>query len=205
MFKNKTIEEFKNDLKSEAAVPGGGAVAALCSSLACALASMVGRLTQDKKGYEEVSEQVKGIIVEYDRHAAEFLDLIDEDGGSFQKVLDAFAMPKSTDEEKAARTAAIQNGLKYAAEVPLKVAEKANSLFDTFIFLAEKGNQNAKSDILVGAMLARTSVLSALLNVKINLASIKDQAYVAEMTKRVDAIEKHALDKEAAILSNVTF
>lgn len=205
MFQNKTIEEFKNELKSEAAVPGGGAVAALCSSLACALASMVGRLTQDKKGYEEVSEKVKEIITEYDRHAAEFLDLIDEDGGSFQKVLDAFAMPKTTDEEKAARTAAIQNGLKYAAEVPLKVAEKANSLFDTFIFLAEKGNQNAKSDILVGAMLARTSVLSALLNVKINLASIKDQTYVADMTKRVDAIEKHALDKEAEILSNVTF
>lgn len=205
MFRNKTIEEFKNELKSEAAVPGGGAVAALCSSLACALVSMVGRLTQDKKGYEEVSEQVKEIIAEYDLHAAEFLDLIDEDGGSFQKVLDAFAMPKGTDEEKAARTDAIQNGLKYAAEVPLKVAEKANSLFDTFIFLAEKGNQNAKSDILVGAMLARTSVLSALLNVKINLASIKDQDYVASMTKRVEAIEKHALDKEAEILSNVTF
>lgn len=200
MLKDLKIEEFVKRLASSEPVPGGGAVAALCSSLGCALAAMVARLTDGKKGYEEEQATVSEMVRRYDGIADEFLVLMEEDVEAFNKVMAAFGMPKSDDEEKKRRTAAIQDALRGAAEVPMKVAEKSASLFEVFAYLVQKGNRNAQSDALVGAMMARSAVLGALFNVKINLDSIKDASYVQEMREKVDALELLAVTKEREIV-----
>lgn len=201
MLKNLVIKDFKDQLASSEPVPGGGAVAALASSLSCALGSMVANLTVGKKGYEEHDQKMQEVIDQMEKSSDEFLDLIDEDANSFSGVMEAFKLPKGTEEEKAARTAKIQEGMKHAAEVPLKIADKMDALFDIFDYLVLNGNKNAQTDSLVGAMLARTAILSALYNVKINLLSIKDSAYVENLKKEIARIEKHATEREKLILA----
>lgn len=200
MLKDLKVEEFISQLASSEPVPGGGAVAALCSSLGCALASMVARLTVGKKGYEAEGEKASAIIGDFDKRAESFQMLIEEDVQAFNKVMDAFGMPKSTDEEKKQRTTAVQLALKGAAEVPLKVAEKSAELFDTFAYLVRHGNQNAQSDALVGTMMARNAVLAALFNVRINLESIKDEEYVGQMSEKVRVLEELAISREREIV-----
>ena len=114
--------------------------------------------------------------------------------------MNALGMPKNTDEEKAARKEAMQNGLKEAAEVPLAVAETALKIFHVAGAVVERGNANAVTDGLVASMMARTAVLSALLNVKINLDSIKDEEFVARMAEKVAELEKAAMDGEKAVM-----
>lgn len=194
------ISEFVEKLASSEPVPGGGAVAALCSSLACALASMVARLTAGKKGYEEAFEKAEQIVKDFDRKADAFQRLMEEDVVAFDKVMDAFGLPKVTDEEKKARTSAIQEALKGAAEVPMKVAEESAELFDTLEYLVHHGNKNAQSDALVGTMMARNAVIGALFNVKINLDSIKDAAYVEKMSEKVKKLEDIAIQREKQIV-----
>ncbi len=179
---------------------GGGSVAALCSAVACSLAAMVARLTSGKKGYEEHSASALEIIDKCDSLAGEFLLFMEEDAEAFDKVMSAFGLPKASDDEKKARTAAIQNALKGAAEIPMKVAEKSAALFDTLEFLVKHGNSNAKSDALVGTMMARTAVLGALFNVRINLESIKDQEFVAEMSEKAGILEDLAQKREREIV-----
>ncbi len=200
MLKDLTVEEFNKKLSSSAPVPGGGSVAALCSSVACSLAAMVGNLTHGKKAYAEVSEQAKELAEKYEVLSAEFLQLIDEDARVFDKVMDAYGLPKETEEEKAVRKERIQSTLKEAALVPLKVAQKSGELFEAFEFLAEKGNKNAKSDALVGTMMLRTGILAALMNVDINLSSIKDEHFVKETAAEADILRKLAVDREAKII-----
>ncbi len=200
MLKDLTVEEFNKKLSSSAPVPGGGSVAALCSSVACSLAAMVGNLTCGKKAYAEVSDQAKELAEKYEALSGEFLQLIDEDAEVFDKVMDAYGLPKETEEEKALRKEQIQSTLKEAALVPLKVARTSSELFDAFEFLVEKGNKNAKSDALVGAMMLRTGILAALMNVDINLSSIKDEAFVKETAAEADKLRTLAVDREAKII-----
>lgn len=200
MLNQLQIRDFVNKLASSDPVPGGGAVAALCSSLACALGSMVARLTVGKKGYEQHFEKSDAVIVDFDAKASEFQALMEEDVAAFDLVMAAFGMPKSTDEEKKLRTEHIQKALKGAAEVPMKVAEKSADLFDTLEYLVKNGNQNAQSDALVGTMMARNAVISALFNVKINLDSIKDEMYVSQMREKVDRLERETLEREKQIV-----
>lgn len=200
MLNSLKVNEFVEKLASSEPVPGGGAVAALCSSLACALASMVGRLTAGKKGYEGEFEKAEAIVKDFDQRTNEFQFLMEEDVVAFDKVMDAFGLPKSNDEEKKARTAAIQEALKGAAEVPMKVAEKSAELFDTLEYLVHHGNKNAQSDVLVGTMMARNAVLGALFNVKINLDSIKDASYVEMMSEKVKKLEDIAVQREKQIV-----
>ncbi len=202
MLKNLNIQEFTRTLSSDAPVPGGGSVAALSSAIGCSLVAMVGNLTVGKKKYEEVSEEAGKIAASYEKLSDEFLDLIDEDAQVFDKVMDAYGMPKASDEEKAARTEAIQSSLKEAALVPLKVAKKSAELFDSCEFLVKNGNKNAKSDVLVAAMMLRTGVLAALMNVDINLGSIKDEAFVKETAAEADKLRELAIRREQEILSN---
>lgn len=200
MLKNKTVVQFAEALASSDPVPGGGSVAALCSSIACSLASMVARLTAGKKGYEEHDSKSREIIEKFDALSTEFLDLMQEDAAAFDRVMAAFGLPKASDEEKKHRTASIQDALKGAAEVPLRVAEKSAELFDTLEYLVKNGNKNAGSDALVGTMMARTAVLGAIFNVRINLDSIKDEAFVADMSKKAAALEKTAHEREREIV-----
>lgn len=200
MLKDLGLQAFINQLESSEPVPGGGSVAALSSALASALSGMVANLTVGKKNYEEVSDQMTAVAAKMADHKQTFVDLIDKDANSFDSVMKAYKLPKETDEEKANRSQSIQDGMKYAASVPLEVAEKTAVLFDDIAFLVKSGNANAQTDALVAAMMTRTAILSALYNVKINLGSIKDEAYVDAMKIRVKALEKMAIQREAEIL-----
>ena len=195
------LQAFINQLESSEPVPGGGSVAALSSALASALAAMVANLTVGKKNYEDVSEEMDMIAQKMSAHKQTFVDMIDKDANSFDSVMKAYKLPKETDEEKAHRNGLIQEGMKYAASVPLEVAEKTAVLFDDLAVLVKSGNKNAQTDALVAAMMARTAILSALYNVKINLGSIKDDAYVSEMKVKVKALETMAVLREQEILA----
>ena len=201
MLKDLGLQAFINQLESSEPVPGGGSVAALSSALSSALAAMVANLTVGKKNYEDVSDEMSAIASKMSVHKQTFVDLIDKDANSFDSVMKAFKLPKETDEEKSHRNTLIQDGMKYAASVPLEVAEKSADLFDDLAKLVKSGNKNAQTDALVAAMMARTAILSALYNVKINLGSIKDEAYVAQMKEKVAALEQLAIDREKEILS----
>lgn len=200
MLKELGLQDFLAKLQSNDPVPGGGSVAALSSALASSLAAMVANLTVGKKNYEAVSDKMEKIAEEMSANNQQFVDFIDKDATSFDSVMQAFKLPKETDEEKAHRTAKIQEGMKYAASVPLEVAEKTCELFDAIEILVKEGNQNAQTDGLVAAMMARTAVLSALYNVKINLGSIKDEAFVSAMREKVQHLEETAIERESAIL-----
>lgn len=200
MLKELGLQDFLAKLQSNDPVPGGGSVAALSSALASSLAAMVANLTVGKKNYEAVSDKMAKIAEEMSANNQQFVDFIDKDATSFDSVMQAFKLPKETDEEKAHRTAKIQEGMKYAASVPLEVAEKTCELFDAIEILVKEGNQNAQTDGLVAAMMARTAVLSALYNVKINLGSIKDEAFVSAMREKVQHLEETAIERESAIL-----
>lgn len=203
MLINKNITDFVATTASNEPVPGGGSIAALAGALSAALAEMVANLTIGKKKYVEVEEEMKSIAKVLEEKRQALIELIDRDATSFDDVMKAFKLPKETDEEKAARTAAIQEGTKYAASVPLETARVAYSIMEFAESVVLKGNTNAVTDGAVSAMMARTAVLSALMNVKINLGSIKDEAFVEEMTKEVEALEEKAIQKEAEILGKV--
>ena len=197
-LKNLSVEEFAAVTGSDAPAPGGGSVAALAGGLGAALAEMVANLTIGKAKYADVEEEMKGLAAEGAALRKELIDSIQKDTESFTAYMNALGMPKNTDEEKAARKEAMQNGLKEAAEVPLAVAETALKIFHVAGAVVERGN--AVTDGLVASMMARTAVLSALLNVKINLGSIKDEEFVARMAAKVAELEKAAMDGEKAVM-----
>ncbi|MBM7562381.1 cyclodeaminase/cyclohydrolase family protein [Fusibacter tunisiensis] len=205
MLKEMYLKDFLSQTASSDPVPGGGSVAALSSALAAALSAMVANLTVGKKNYESVSEEMETIVHQMVAYKDAFVDLIDKDANSFDGVMQAFKMPKETDAEKLARSNRIQEETKYAASVPLEVAKKTSELFDMIEALVQKGNKNAQTDALVAAMMARTAILSALYNVKINLGSIKDAEFVAGMNKEVEALESYAIRKESEILKQASF
>lgn len=200
MLKDMYLQDFIKQLESNEPVPGGGSVAALSSALASALAGMVANLTVGKKNYEEVSEKMQEIASQMSAYGTHFVDMIDKDANSFDGVMKAFKLPKESDEEKALRTETIQKEMKYAASVPYQVAEKTAELFEGIEVLVKEGNKNAETDALVAAMMARTAILSALYNVKINLGSIKDEVFVAEMKEKVARLETLAKQRETEIL-----
>lgn len=201
-MKKMTLEVFCAATASNEPAPGGGSVAALAGALAASLAEMVAQLTIGKKGYEDAADEMNALIPQAAALRAELLDEITRDSTSFNAYMDALALPKNTDEEKDVRRQAMQEALKKAAEVPLCVAETAAKIMPMAAVLVKKGNSNAVTDGLVSAMMTRTAVLGALLNVKINLGSIKDEAYVAEMKKKIRQIETDIIDSEAAVLAS---
>lgn len=201
MLSEMTIDGFLEALSSDAPVPGGGSVAALSAALAASLSAMVANLTVGKKGYEAHFEAMQDIVDRMQGHRRDFCEWIDTDAHAFDGVMRAYKMPKRTDEEKQRRSEAIQTEMKRAAEVPLEVAERIVPLFDDLKVLVAFGNRNAETDALVAAMMARTAILSALYNVKINLGAIKDSAYVKHLEERVLELEHMAVDKEKEILA----
>ncbi|HWP52330.1 MAG TPA: cyclodeaminase/cyclohydrolase family protein [Clostridia bacterium] len=200
-MKNMTLEVFCATTASNEPAPGGGSVAALAGALAASLAEMVAQLTVGKKGYETVVDEMTALIPQAAALRTELLDEITRDSTSFNAYMDAMALPKETEEEKAVRRQAMQDALKKAAEVPLCVAVTAAKIMPMANILVKKGNANAVTDGLVSAMMTRTAVLGALLNVKINLGSIKDEVYVSEMKEKILQIETDIIKDEAAVLA----
>lgn len=201
-LKDLTIEEFAKVTASDAPAPGGGSVAAAAGSLAAALAEMVANLTIGKEKYAEAENEMRELAGKGQAVREKLIADIQRDGSSFNLYMAALRMPKDTEEEKTARREAMQRGLKEAAMVPLSVAETAAEIFPLAEAAVARGNANAVTDGLVSAMMARTAVLSALLNVKINLNSIKDEAFRADMEKQVKRLEKTASEYEAKILKS---
>lgn len=200
-MKNMTIEAFAQLTASNKPVPGGGSISALAGALAAALAEMVAGLTIGKKKYAEVEDEMKAVVAPMRKLQEQLLLDIQRDSESFDLYMQALTLPKETEEEKAARTAAMQEGLKAAVKVPLSVANAAYEILPVAELMVNKGNQTAVTDALVATMLARTAALGALFNVKINLQSIKDEAFVAETSKEVEALERKTVDFEKKILA----
>lgn len=203
MLADMNIKAFLEETASSSPVPGGGSVAALSAGLAAALTAMVANLTIGKKNYEGVEEEMKAIAERAAMIRLKFVADIDRDSDAFNEVMAAFKLPKATEEETEARKAAIQQATKKASLVPLEVARDAFGLMESITAVVEKGNKNAVTDGAVAAMMARTAVLSALYNVKINLGSIKDQSFVDEVSKEVAALEANAISMEKEILAKV--
>lgn len=199
-LKNLSVEEFVSVTASDAPAPGGGSVAALAGALGAALAEMVTNLTIGKEKYADVEAEMKELSAKAAEVRNELIEGIQKDTESFNQYMAALKLPKGTDEEKAVRREAMQNGLKAAAKVPLEVAETAAKIFPIAEVVVKRGNSNAVTDGLVAAMMARTAVIGALFNVKINLGSIKDEAFVAELAAKVAELEKLAVESEMAIL-----
>lgn len=203
MLADMNVKEFLKETASSAPVPGGGSIAALSGAISAALTEMVSNLTIGKKGYEEAEAEMKEISEKAAAFREELVADIDRDSNSFNEVMAAFKLPKNTEEEIAARKAAIQEGYKKAALVPLEVAKRAFDMFEIIAKVVEKGNKNAVTDGAVSAMMARTAVLSALYNVKINIGSIKDEAFVKEVSAEVERLETKAVELEKEILNKV--
>lgn len=203
MFKELTIDQFIEKLSSDSPVPGGGSAAALAGATAAGLIAMVASLTAGKSGYEEHWDEMTSIRQEMEQARDFFLNAMDEDAGSYAKVIDCFKMPKDTDEEKACRLQAIQDSLYGAAVIPLQIAEKAAELFRFAEIVIEKGNKNAASDGAVAALMARTTVRGALYNVRINASSLKDPESKAELLKKADSLERRCIDAESQVLKQV--
>ena len=199
-LKNLSVEEFAAVTASDAPAPGGGSVSALAGALGAALAEMVANLTVGKAKYAEVEDEMKELSAKGAEIRSELIAGIQKDTESFTMYMNALGMPKDTDEQKAVRREAMQNGLKEAAKVPLEVAETAAKIFPIAEAVVKRGNTNAVTDGLVASMMARTAVIGALFNVKINLGSIKDEAFVADMAAKVKALEELAITSEQAIL-----
>ena len=200
-FTLNSCREFVEVLASNAPVPGGGGAAALVGAIGTALGNMVGSLTVGKKKYADVEEEMKAAAEPMKAVCAQLLDDIKRDSESFDQYMQALTLPKETEEEKEARTEAMQNGLKAAVEVPLSVAKAACGILPYAETMVVKGNRTAVTDALVATMMARTAVLGAGFNVKINLESIKDQEYVDRIGKEVAELEKQAIEQEKKILA----
>ena len=178
-----TCGTFLEELASKAPTPGGGAASALCGAVAAALTAMLANLTVGKAGREELTA------------------LADDDAAVFGKFMAAYKMPKTTDVEKAARTAAIQQAAVAAADVPMQIAEKSMEVLLLARRIIVTGNPNAISDGTVSAIVARAALRSALYNVKINLGLIKDAAYVEQAAAKMQTLEAKALETEAFVLA----
>lgn len=181
MFKDMKIEEFMESLSSASPAPGGGTAAALAGSAASALLAMYSNLTAGKKKYEDVDGLFREMAKKAETQGVRFRELMDADARAFDKVMKAYAMAKETEEEKQVRSAAIQEALKKAASVPLETASLALEVLEAANEVAPKGNVNAITDIATASLLADAAIRGALLNVFINLSSIKDAKVVDEM------------------------
>ena len=194
------VIDFVAATASKEPTPGGGAIAALTAATGAALAEMVANLTVGKKGYEAVQPEMEALQVKAEEIRNRMLELSQADADVFNIFMNALGLPKNTDEEKAARTAAIQQAYKDAAMVPFEIGELANQIFDLAELASRKGNQNLITDGIIAAINARAAVKSAFLNVRINLSGIKDESFVAELISKMYAIEKDLDVKESSII-----
>ena len=175
---NLSVESFVDEVSSSSPAPGGGSVSALSGSLGAALMSMVANLTYNKKGYEEYNQRISDIGISAQKLKKDLLILIDEDTRAFDGIMNAFRMPKKTDEEKTARLKAVDLATKNAIDTPISIMSKCKNLFDIIEDLVKYGNKNSFSDAAVALELIHSAIRGAYYNVKINLKDIEDDEYI---------------------------
>lgn len=197
------LTDFADETASESPAPGGGSISAYVGALGASLATMVANLSSHKVGWDDRWEEFSAWAEKGEIIKSTLVKLVDEDTRAFNKIMTAFALPKSTDEEKEARTVAIQEATKYAIDVPFKVMETAYDSLGVIKAMAETGNPNSVSDAGVGALCARTAVMGAFMNVRINATGYDDKTYVDSIVAKGKEIEKEAMAIEAEIVSIV--
>lgn len=188
MSNDQTIQSFLDALASSASTPGGGGAAALAGAMGAALVSMVCNLTIGKEKFAAVEGQMQQILAQSESLRTQLTGMMAEDEAAFDLVMSAYRLPKNSDEEKAARTAAIQDASKKATLVPLAAARACAAVIDLCPPTADMGNPNVISDAGVAVLCAQAGLKSAALNVLINLGAIKDQAFVAQQRAELDNI-----------------
>ncbi|HLO60631.1 MAG TPA: glutamate formimidoyltransferase [Bacteroidales bacterium] len=198
-----TVTDFANETASESPAPGGGSVSATLGALGASLAAMVANLSSHKAGWDERWKEFSDYAEKCMAVQHDLLVMVDEDTRAFDGVMKAIGMPKSTDAEKAERQAMLQDATKYALEVPLKVMRRTLDSFELIKAMAEKGNPNSVSDAGVGALCARSAVLGAGLNVKINAEGLLDKEFVKKVLDEAASIEESAIRQEKEILDIV--
>ena len=198
-----TCKDFANETASESAAPGGGSISAYMGALGAALATMVANLSAHKRGWDERWEEFSKVAEEGQVVMNELLHLVDEDTAAFNKIMDVFAMPKTTPEEKAARAEAMEAATLYATQVPLRTMKAATRAFPVIMAMAQKGNPASASDAGVGALAARAAVRGADMNVRINAAGLKNREVAEALIAEAAELVKHAEEQEMAILEIV--
>ena len=200
---SKNLEDFADETASESPAPGGGSVAAYIGALGVSLGTMVANLSSHKKGWDERWEEFSNWAEKGQQYKNELVKLVDADTKAFNKIMNAFGLPKGTDEEKVFRRKAIQEATKEAIEVPFAVMQNAFASMEVIKAMAETGNPNSVSDAGVGALCARSAVMGAFLNVKINAAGYDDKNFVNDILTKGKEIENKTIALENEILKIV--
>ena len=196
-----TVKDFAEETASESMAPGGGSIAAYVGALGVSLGTMVANLSAHKPGWDEQWEFYSKWAVKGQKYKNELLFLVDEDTNAFNKIIGGFRMPKSNETEIRVRNEAIENATKYATEIPFKVMETAYQSMEVMISMSKEGLQNSLSDAGVGALCARTAVIGAYFNVRINAKDIKDRAFAEKILSDAKSIYQNAIIKEQEIIS----
>ena len=200
---NMPLNDFADETASESPAPGGGSIAAYIGSLGVSLGTMVANLSSHKKGWDDRWEEFSNWAEKGQAYKDELLRLVDADTKAFNGIMHAMSLPKGTEEEKAARGKAINEATKFAIEIPFKVMQTSYDSMEVIKAMAESGNSNSVSDAGVGALCARSAVMGAFMNVRINAAGYDDKAFVNDVVSRGREIEDKAKVKEAEILEIV--
>jgi len=191
MLTERTVCQFLDEIASNSPAPGGGSVAALSGAVGAALTSMVCNLTIGKKKYADVQEEISAVLDQSERLRKEMTELIDKDTEAFNMVMAAFGLPKSNEQEQAARNAAIQEATKEATLVPLSVMSLCEQSLHLAATVAAKGNRNSASDAGVSALMLQASCAGAALNVRINLGGLADTVFVQQISTKYKDISRH--------------
>lgn len=203
MDTSKTLQNYLDELSSNSPTPGGGNVASLCGALSSSLATMVCNLTIGKKKYAEVESEMISLKEKLEIYQKKFIELGKKDNLAFDKVIDAFKLPKDTDEQKEIRNKEIENATIGAAEIPSEVMQTAKELLPLLKIIIEKGNRNSLSDVGVAAALIATASKGAYLNVIINCASLNNQIIAQEMKKRADIVLQETCNESESLVQKV--
>ncbi|QXP84701.1 methenyltetrahydrofolate cyclohydrolase [Methylococcus sp. Mc7] len=203
MIQDQPIQQFLDELASKSATPGGGSAAAIMGAMGAALVGMVCNLTVGKKNYEAVEAEMADVLARADALRAQSMDLIRADIEAFDRVMAAYALPRETEEDKAARGKAVQEALKAATEVPLVCARLCADIIELSEIAAQKGNRNLISDAGVAVMAAHAALKSAALNVYVNAKGVKDEAFARERVDRLETLLKEGEAKAVAVFETV--
>lgn len=203
MIVNMTCKDFIEELASSSPAPGGGSVSALAGALSAALVSMVANLTVGKEQFKKDQDELEKTLAKAAELKIKLRDYVDQDTEAFNRVMDAFKLPKGTEEEKQARSQAIQEAMKQAAILPMEVASSCLEVLRLSKIVVTKGNPNALSDGGVAALMAFAGLQGAIFNVDINLGSIKDEQFVQQMRERKEEALAEAQTMRGEIMEAV--
>ena len=198
-----SLTAFADETASESPAPGGGSISAYIGALGAALATMVANLSSHKKGWDERWEEFSDWADKGEHYKSELIKLVDADTKAFNQIMVAFGLPKSNNEEKAARTKAIQDATKFAIDIPFKVMQTAHASLGVIKAMAEIGNPNSVSDAGVAALCARSAVIGAFMNVRINAKDFEDKNFVNDIIAKGKEIENKTIELETEILKIV--